>query len=33
MSDPSHAPFNFVADQAEVDAQSGLFGVYLSAID
>jgi hypothetical protein len=33
MSDPSRAPFDFVADQAEVDAQAGLFGVYLSAID
>jgi hypothetical protein len=33
MSDPSRASFDFVADQAEVDAQAGLFGVYLSAID
>jgi hypothetical protein len=33
MQDPSRAPFDFVADQAETDAQAGLFGVYLSAID
>jgi hypothetical protein len=33
MSDPARAPFDFVADRAEVDAQAGLFGVYLSAID
>jgi hypothetical protein len=33
MQDPSRAPFDFIADQAETDAQAGLFGVYLSAID
>jgi hypothetical protein len=33
MSYSSREPFNLVADQAEADAQTGLFGVYLSAID
>jgi hypothetical protein len=33
FSDPARIPFDAIADQAEVDAQAGLFGVYLSAID
>jgi hypothetical protein len=33
FSDPARIPFDAIADQAEVDAAEGLFGVYLSAID